>query len=85
MTFNEYINQTTPKRSINVQITKDDCYHTYNVYNGLVIMLLIGGEYYSYLLPKDRIFNLKSSLLYTMDNDGNKKSLSCFRFNANIV
>ena len=78
MTFTEYINQTTPKRQVNVTITENDCYQTFNDYACKVIVLLINDTFYHYLLPKDR--PSYSTLLWTMDSDGNKKSLSCFRF-----
>ena len=78
MIFNEYINQTNPKRQHNVKVSEKDCYQTFNTYNGKVIVLLINDTLYHYLLPKDR--PSYSTLLWTMDSDGNKKSLSCFRF-----
>jgi hypothetical protein len=78
MTFTEYINQVDPKRQCNVRITKDDCYQIYNDYLGKVIVLLINNIFYSYLLPKD--CPIYSKTLYIMDEDGNKKSISCFNF-----
>lgn len=78
MTFNEYVNQTNPKRQHNVEVKENDCYQTFNDYNGKVVILLINNEFYHYLLPKNR--PSYSNLLYTMDSHGNKKSLSCFKF-----
>lgn len=77
MNFQQYIRQQDPRRHPTVYVTKNDCY---GYYPGdlpsakAIICLEINHEYYMYLLPKD------SNVLWTMDEDGNPKRMSCFHF-----
>ena len=76
MTFKEYINQENPIKNPRVVLEKKDCYQVFDsIKNSKVVVLKMFGGYYFYLMPGG------SNRLYTMDPDGNKKSLSCFVFN----
>jgi hypothetical protein len=76
MNFQQYISQKNPIKHYSVSIGEGDCTQIYNVLpNGnKVIVLNIDDVLYSYLLTPE------SSILYSMDNDGNKKCISCFRY-----
>ncbi|NQU53235.1 MAG: hypothetical protein HQ522_11930 [Bacteroidetes bacterium] len=76
MTFQEYLKQKDPKRHPNVKVTAQDCYGIHFAPNPghKVIVLKIHGSFYSYLLTPD------SGLLWTMDEDGNKLTISVFSF-----
>jgi len=75
MNFQQYISQQNPVRHYSVNVMENDCTQIYNVhFGGKVIVLTIDDTMYSYLLTPD------SNVLYSMDSDGNKKSMSCFRF-----
>ncbi len=76
MTFKEYLAQTDPiKRSHGVIVTKDDCQSIWDdVHGKKVISLLINGFDYRYILKP------ASGLLWTIDQDGNPDSPSCFVF-----
>lgn len=73
MTFQEYINQTDIKRASGVIVTDNDIYHKWKQGKDTVINLFMLGEHWLYLLPHDSYGNL-----WTMDEHGNKKSMSCF-------
>ena len=74
MTFQEYLNQTDPKRKPNVELTMEDLYNVYPIYRRnesiYLIELLIHGKIYDYRLENE------TGVLWTMDNDGNSKSRS---------
>jgi hypothetical protein len=79
MTFQEYCDQINPKRMPRVFVTPSDAYNVVELYGNTYITLKIHGEYYQYVLPKNRT----SQILYTTDGDGNKKSMSCFIWQSN--
>jgi hypothetical protein len=81
MTFKEYVNQEDPIRFPKVYLTEDDfemclMVHTNNPRKVWEISLKMFGEYYRYQI------NEGDNIVWTMDEDGNKRSSSCFRFNG---
>ena len=74
MTFNEYLCQDNKQATGSVEVTEQDAYHTYTFNNEVIVVVLkIMGEYFSY-----RVGNYNH--MYTMDGDGNTKSLSVFKW-----
>jgi hypothetical protein len=75
MTFTEYLNQADPQRQLHVEVTNADTAHI-SLLNRkdckAVITLQIHDKCFYYFLKND------SDRLYTMDQDGNPKSSSCF-------
>jgi hypothetical protein len=76
MNFNEYLIQADPKYMPDVSIEVDDMYQYFTVPGGHIVVLRIKEELYSYYVPDD------SLRLFTMDQDGNKKSRSCFKLKS---
>ena len=79
MTFKEYLNQSNPARHPQVWVTEEDCDSIFPNYadNSMVITLRVHDTIHMYVMPLD------SDHLYTIDGDGNKQKLSCFRFKKN--
>jgi hypothetical protein len=77
MTFVEYTQQEIPVKQSEVIITPEDCFQfnkSYDFRYKYQITLYIDGEYYFYVVKN----NTFSNRLYTIDGDGNVKSMSCF-------
>lgn len=76
MTFKDYLNQSDPRRHPEVWVTEKDCESIFPNYanDSMVVTLKIQDTVHMYLMPPD------SDHLYTIDDDGNKQKLSCFRF-----
>lgn len=73
MTFSDYINQVDARQHNVVEVKRSECTNISHVLNGRqIITLTILGTEYSYLKLK------YSTILYTMDLDGNKKGCSVF-------
>lgn len=78
MTFQEYLDQKDPKRRHSVDIADEDIFHRYSgASKGEFIVLNIHGDFYTYYREEGK------TLLWTVDEDGNKKSTSCFRYIEN--
>jgi hypothetical protein len=80
MTFKEYVNQKDPIRFPKVYLEEKDMDMHILVETKpkkvWEISLKMFGEYYRYKI------NEGDNIVWTMDEDGNKKSASCFRFNG---
>lgn len=72
MTLTEYYNQTEPKSGVCVELSQSDYNIIFDVPGGKIIGAHICGRYYQYFMPTG------TNKLYTMDQDGNKKTLSVF-------
>lgn len=72
MNFEEYLNQTDPKRFPRVDITKEDFYGTTEVVFGKEVGLIIHGKPYVYFVRPGDVH------LHTLDSDGNISGMSCF-------
>ena len=78
MDFQTYINQETPKKQpmFSVDLTFNDCL-VWKVYDGWNVEIEIDKKKHTYLRLKKEPQNQYTGL-YTMDEDGNKKSASVF-------
>jgi hypothetical protein len=80
MTFKEYVNQEDPIRFPKVYLEEKDIDMHLLVETKpkkvWEISLKIAEKYYSYRI------NEGDNVVWTMDEDGNKRSSSCFRFNG---
>jgi hypothetical protein len=72
MIYADYLTQEEPRHPVNVKMEVEDCYQLYKVFCGHIAVLKILGIYYSYLIISG------TTLFWTMDNHGNKKSPSVF-------
>jgi hypothetical protein len=74
MKFIDYLAQEDPKLNIMVPIYKEDCYHIFPAPSPYryIIQLRIKGDIFQYLVTHT------NNILFTMDEDGNKKACSCF-------
>lgn len=80
MTFEEYKNQTDPKRRPKVDVRRSECKAIFRVgkYSEQVD-LEIDGKIYSYLYLNDpELPGFYSNCLRTIDKDGNPIAWSCF-------
>jgi hypothetical protein len=75
MNFQQYIIQENPKKRNFVKVRYQDIEQIQSSILGQsIITLKIHGTLYDYLLTKE------SEILYTIDQDGNKKRRSCFSY-----
>jgi len=72
MTFKEYLIQVDPRKLPRVVIRQEDIYTSWRVRRGKAILLDIHDEIFQYYVPNNSI------ILWTTDEDGNKKKPSCF-------
>lgn len=75
MTFQEYLSQDGLKKSYNVQVKKSDAYWFKPAIDNRYdyeVCLEIHGDYFNY------VTKVGSNHLFTVDQDGNAKALSCF-------
>lgn len=80
MKFEDYINQKDPKRLHIGAVNVSECWLTFHypvirIHTNLLYMAVSLGKF-SYILKSN------SSILWTMDNDGNPKDASVFYHNA---
>lgn len=83
MKFHDYVNQDTPKRQGkgSVRVNRNEIEWSRFNPEGEVITLDIWGELHNYLLPYDS----NEGLLYCMDEDENKSTLSVFKLINYII
>lgn len=72
MRFADYIRQENPTKQFMVLVRRDECEQITKTHNGELVTLKVLGICYTYL--KLAI----SRILYTMDEDGNRQSMSVF-------
>lgn len=81
MTYPEYLNQNPVKKSavFSVDITEKDAHQVIRDPLGTIVVLKFGERlYYSYLVKPN-----SQGALYSMDNQGNLKDASVFKFVEN--
>lgn len=79
MTFQEYLNQEEPKKLYpgSVKLKEKNCFRISNHYGIKIIELKIFDKFIEYRANEN-------GLLFTMDEDGNKKSASVFSLIDNV-
>lgn len=81
MTLKEYLNQQDAQRMPEVILTENDIaiQAKYKVGVDMLTLVTINGLWEKFGVSRPYLKINNESALYTTDNDGNKKSLSCFR------
>lgn len=78
MNFKEYLNQKDPQPHIRVEVRREDCvFLTERPLPGIKYRITLAeGNSWCF----DYLVDYQSNWLWTTDNDGNKKTISCFVF-----
>lgn len=74
MTYKEYLTQLSPRRVLSVEVRPEECESIWAncIVNTKVVSLKIHNTFHTY------VTKVESNRLWTIDQDGNPKSSSCF-------